>query len=192
METAPKHRTNLELERGLADVLAAPQDDGLLEAIFVRPNENERRPLVTADLSPAGGVAGDRWAVDHWQKLPDGSPDPQSQVSLMNVRMLRLIAGEEKAMGLAGDNLVVDLDLAENNLPPGSRLRIGAHVVLEITGQSHTGCGKFLRRYGSPARDFINSSQAKHLNLRGRFARVAEGGTIQVGDPVAKISDGYG
>ncbi len=189
MDSAPSHRTAIELELGLTDVHASPQDVGLLEAIFVRPRQNERVRVTSAELSPAGGVAGDRWALDHWQKLPDGSPDPRSQISLMNARILRLIAGDENAMGLAGDNLILDFDLAENKLPAGSRLRIGAHVVLEITAQSHTGCGKFARRYGSQACEFVNSPQVQHLNLRGRFARVVEGGTVQVGDPIAKVED---
>lgn len=186
MEIAPHHRTEPELEQGLADVLASPQDEGTLEAIFVRPTENERLALASAELSPAGGVVGDRWLSDHWQKLADGSSDPQSQVSLMNVRILRLIAGDKDAMCLAGDNLILDLDLVESNLPPGSRLQIGAGVVLEITAQSHTGCIKFARRYGRQAREFINGGRAKQLNLRGRFARVVVGGIIKVGDLVTR------
>ena len=186
MDTARTHLTALELEHGLVHVLASPHDRGLLQAIFVRPRENERLPLTTAELSPEGGVAGDRWATDHWQKLPDGQSDPQSQVSLMNSRILRLMAGEEAAMRLAGDNLIVDLDLSEQNLPTGSRLHIGVHVILEITDQSHTGCGKFSRRYGQQAREFINGTHGMRLNLRGRFARIIAAGTINVGDAIAK------
>lgn len=188
MDTARIHRTAAELEQGLAHVLASPQDTGLVQAIFVRPRENERRSLTTAELSPAGGVAGDRWATGHWQKLPDGRPDPRSQVSLMNSRILKLIAGEEAAMCLAGDNLILDMDLSEQNLPAGSQLHIGANVVLEITEQSHTGCGKFSRRFGRQAREFINGPQGSHLSLRGRFARVIAGGKINVGDAVAKAA----
>src|SRR5687768_9828965 len=105
MHTAPNHLSTPELDRGLADVLASPQDLGLVSAIFVGLREGERRAVTTVELSPEGGIAGDRWVKDHWQKLPDGRPDPRSQVSLMNTRVLRLIARTEAAMCLAGDNL---------------------------------------------------------------------------------------
>ena len=86
---------------------------------------------------------------------------------------------------MAGDNLVVDLDLNEANLPVGQRLRAG-EVLLEITDVPHTGCAQFAERFGPDAVRYINSSQRKKLRLRGVFARVLEAGTIQVGDRVRK------
>jgi hypothetical protein len=188
MHTAPTYLTTPELEQGLADVMASPTDQGRLEAIFVRLGVGERSSLSSAMLSPDEGVDGDRWASNHWQKLPDGRPDPQSQVSLMNVRLLRLIAGCDDAMCLAGDNLALDLDLSAANLPSGSRLGIGDEVVLEFTTQKHTGCNSFAHRYGQEAREFVNGPRGKPLNLRGRFARVVQGGTVHVGDAVFKIN----
>jgi MOSC domain-containing protein YiiM len=69
------------------------------------------------------------------------------QVSLMNARILRLIAQTDERMRLAGDNLIVDLDLSEENLPVGQKLSIG-ETVLQITDVPHTGCGKFAERFG--------------------------------------------
>ena len=186
MLTAPVHVAKSELEEGLQDVMASPPDRGRLNAIYLRLKENERAAPLAADVSPEGGIEGDRWATNHWQKLPGGRPNPESQVSLMNVRILRKIAGRDEAMCLAGDNLIVDFDLSEANLPVGSRLRVGADVVLEMTSLAHTGCGSFMRRYGQAARDFVNGPQGKSLNLRGRYARIVRGGTIHVGDTVAK------
>jgi hypothetical protein len=166
------------LEQGLPEVLESPADVGRLEAIVVRPASNERRMLSTAHLSPAAGVEGDRWATE--------STDLRSQVSLMNWRFLRQIAGSEDAVCLAGDNLIVDFDLSEVNLPAGSRLAVGEHVVLQLTDLPHTGCSKLAARYGDEARAFMNNKQRKALHLRGRYASVVVGGSIGVGDEVRK------
>lgn len=186
MQVAAKHRTRDELEAVLADALASPPDQGTLVAIFARPRTDERLELELAELSPTGGLAGDRWATDHWQKLPDGSPDPDSQLSLMSSRVLRLLCGDDAYMRLAGDNLVVDLDLSDENLPPGTRLAIGP-VVLELTSVPHRGCGKFARRYGTMAREFVNGKNSRQAQLRGRYAKVIVGGTVRVGDALVKV-----
>ena len=191
MNSSPRHLSVSELEAGLPEVLASPREAGRLELIVVRPDVNERRRLATARLTPAGGVDGDRWATDPSHCLDDGRPDPDHQVSLMNVRILRQIAAQaDDAMCLAGDNLVVDLDLSEANLPTGSRLAVGEEVVIEITGLPHTGCGKFARRYGDDVRSFINGPQGRPVNLRGRYARVVQGGSVAVGQTVRKLPPG--
>ena len=89
-------------------------------------------------------------------------------------------------MCLAGDNLIVDLDLSETNLPMGSQLAIGPEVVVEISDLSHTGCSKFAGRYGPEAREFTNDARGKSLHLRGRYARVVHGGIISIGETVRK------
>jgi MOSC domain-containing protein YiiM len=180
MQTAPRFLTSAELELGFVEVLASPGDLGTLESIVVRPAVNERRTLTKAQLSPERGVDGDRWANEP-------SPDPAGQVSIMNARILRQISTEEDAVCLAGDNLIVDFDLSETNAPPGTRLAIGKSVVIEINGVPHTGCGKFQKRYGQEARAFINSERGTQLHLRGRYACVVAGGTINVGDAVRKV-----
>ena len=187
METAQKHATDVELQQALDHVLASPKDAADLQAIVVRPEKNKRQVIAEAQLSPTTGIAGDRWAVDHWKQLPDGTSDPQSQVSLMNARVLQLIAGGTEAMGLAGDNLIVDLDLSEANLPAGSRLRVGADVVLELTSVPHSGCKKFEHRYGRAAKQFVNGEIGSAHNFRGRFAKIIESGKIAAGDVVCKI-----
>jgi MOSC domain-containing protein YiiM len=186
MHTAPEHLSAVELEHSLPDVVASPSDNGRLAAIFVRPAPNERRELPSAQLSPAGGIDGDRWVHDSFHKSKHGS-DPRSQVSLMNSRYLRTIAGHPSAMCLAGDNLIVDLDLSEANLPAGSRLAIGDTVILEISDLSHTGCGKFQNRYGKEVRAFTNNGRGKSLHLRGRYAQIITGGTIKTGDAIRKV-----
>lgn len=186
MHSATQHLTALELEQGLSEVLASPRETGRLEAIFVRPATNERRSLATAYLTPDGGIDGDRWVKDSYYRLKDGRSDPRCQVSLMNARFVRQIAGDEDSICLAGDNLIVDLDLSEENLPTGSQLVIGDEVVIEISEHPHTGCSKFQSRFGNDARAFANNERGKSLHLRGRYALIVRGGTIRVGDSVWK------
>lgn len=189
MESAPQHLTTEQLEDGMTQVLASPSEQGTLRQVFARPQANARTLLTEARLSPESGLEGDRWSSDHWQHLDDGSPDPSSQISLMNSRILELIAsGDPQAMGLAGDNLIVDLDLSEQNLPTGSRLQIGDSVVVEISAVPHTGCKKFAQRYGEAAKAFINGPAGKAHNLRGRLGKIVAGGVVQVGDPVVKVT----
>ena len=79
-----------------------------------------------------------------------------------------------------------DLDLGEANLPPGTRLTIGS-AVIEVTPEPHTGCGKFVERFGVDAMKFVNSPSGRALRLRGLNARVVQPGPIRVGDSVVKI-----
>src|SRR5882672_6124270 len=94
MKTAPQFLSSSELEAGLAEVLSSPRDIGRLEVIVVRPRSNERCCLTTAKLTPEQGIEGDRWIAE--QSAPEiGEPDWRSQVSLMNSRILRQIAGHD-------------------------------------------------------------------------------------------------
>lgn len=188
MHEAATQLSAIELEQVLTEVLASPRETGTLDSIFVRPATNERRTLTEARLTPEGGIEGDRWVTDSYYRLPDGSSDPRSQLSLMNARLLRQIAGEPDAMCLAGDNLIVDFDLGEKNLPPGSRLAVGTTAIIEMTDLPHTGCSKFAKRYGDDARMFVNLKDRKPLHLRGRYAKVVHGGTVRIGDDVRKMA----
>jgi hypothetical protein len=185
MHTQQQHLSTLELEQGLADVLESPRDNGRLVAVFVRPAPNERRELATAKLTPDGGIDGDRWVNDSYYSK-QGVSDPRCQVSLMNARFLRQIAGDDESRCLAGDNLIVDLDLSESNMPAGTQVTLGREVVLELTDLAHTGCSKFQSRYGKDAREFANNERGTALHLRGRYARILTGGTIKAGDTIAK------
>jgi MOSC domain-containing protein YiiM len=182
------HLSRIELEAGLPHIKQSPQDHGRLEAIAIRPQKNERVTLQQGELSPRLGVHGDNWAQGCWLSLPDGSPDPRVQVSLMNARTIALLAQNPERWAPAGDNLFVDLDLSEANLQPGQRLAIGS-VILEITDIAHKGCGKFAERYGAEAARFVNSKAGLALRLRGIYAQIVQAGTVQVGDTIEKLID---
>lgn len=181
-----RHLSTVELEEGLGEILRAPTDRGELKAIVIRPETDARTSLQQGELSPELGVHGDNWADGCWLSLPDGRPHPDVQVTIMNARAIALIAGDEARWPLAGDNLFVDLDLGEANLPPGTRLALGT-ARLEITAVPHNGCKKFAARFGVDATRFVNSREGKRLHLRGIYAKIVQGGTIAVGDAVEKL-----
>ena len=132
------------------------------------------------------GLVGDSWRSRGSSRTPDGSPHPDLQLTIMNARVIDLVAGPDKRdWALAGDQLFVDLDLSESNLPPGTCLAIGSALV-EVTDEPHTGCGKFARRFGVDATKFVNSRVGRELHLRGVNARVLEPGVIRVGDIIQK------
>jgi MOSC domain-containing protein YiiM len=161
-------------------VRTSPKDNGVLKLIVLRlPNEQRRTPSQVI-LSVANGVVGDRWSLKP-------NPNLLSQISVMNARFLETIAGSAERMNLAGDNLIVDLDLHETNLPAGTRLRIG-QAMIEVTDYPHTGCVKFERRYGKAVRDLADTPEGLTLRLRGLCARVIHEGEVRLGDIITKES----
>ena len=163
----------------LDHVRRAPADAGTVELVVRRPAEGEREILAEAELDSDAGLVGDRWG--------SGKADPAMQLTLMNARSAALVAGGRERWPLAGDQLYVDFDLSEANLPPGTRLAIGTAVV-EISDVPHRGCGKFSKRFGVDALKLVNSPVGRELNLRGVNARIVQGGVVRPGDPVAKLS----
>ncbi len=183
-----RHRTPEELEAALAHIRLAPDDHGTLELIVRRPDVDQREILDTGTLTPEAGLEGDSWGQRPDRTTPDGSPDPNKQLNIMNSRAVAAVAGPTERWALAGDQLYIDLNLSYETLPPGTRLGIG-DAVLEVTAEPHTGCAKFTSRFGLDAMRFVNSPTGRTLNLRGINARVVHPGTISQGDPVVRLAD---
>jgi MOSC domain-containing protein YiiM len=175
------------LEDGLAEIRRAPRDAGTVELIVRRPAPEEREVVAEAQLDPAAGLVGDCWLGRGSRATEDGSAHPDMQLTMMSARAIALIALTRERWPLAGDQLYVDLDLSADNLPPGTLLRVGT-ATIEITGKPHTGCGKFLRRFGVDAMRFVNTQVGRELNLRGIYARVVSAGTVRTGDPTRKAA----
>jgi len=176
-----RHLTRSELEAGLELIRNSPTDDGVVELIVSRPQPGARDVLDEAQLDPSAGLIHDSWA------MRDAAPDPATQLTVMNARAIALFAQDRTRWPLAGDQLYIDLDLAHDNLPPGSRLELGS-AVIEVSAEPHTGCGQFVQRFGVEAMKFVNSPLGRQLHLRGINARVIRAGTVRVGDRARKLT----
>ena len=174
-----RHLTREELEAGLESIRNSPKTDGVVELIVARPQPSAREVLDQARLDPDEGLVGDSW------RLRVEAPDPETQVNVMNARVIALITQDKDRWPLAGDQLFVDLDLSDDNLPPGSQIEIGG-AILQVSEQPHLGCGKFVARFGVDAMKFVNSPLGRQLHLRGINARVVRAGAVRVGDIARK------
>jgi hypothetical protein len=182
-----RHLTTDELEAGLDHIRSAPAPEGVVELIVRRPAENEREVLEQATLDLDQGLVGDMWSRRFSKRTPDGSPNREMQLTLMSSRVVDLVAaGDRGRWALAGDQFFVDLDISDENLPAGTRLAIGS-AVIEISEEPHTGCVKFMGRFGKDAHRFVNAKPHRHLRLRGVNAMVVEPGTVATGDVIRKL-----
>ncbi len=174
-----------QLADGLDHIQDSPSNAGLVEMLVVRPDVDERTVLDAAEFVVGAGLVGDNYVARGNQRTEDGKAHPEAQVTIMNSRVLNLIAdGDRERWPLAGDQVLVDMDLSLSNLPPGTRLALGT-AVLEVSAKPHTGCAKFAQRFGLDAAKWINSDA--ELRLRGINAMVVESGTCSVGDVVTKL-----
>jgi hypothetical protein len=171
------------LEARLHEIGRSPLTDGPVELIVRRPAPLQRETLDEAELDPDDGLVGDCWRSRGSRSTPDGGAHPGMQLTLMSSRAAEVIAGGRDRWALAGDQLYVDLDLSEANLPAGTLLTLGT-ATIEVTGAPHTGCQKFKERFGGDALRFVNTRDGRALRLRGMNTRVVVGGTVRVGDLV--------
>jgi hypothetical protein len=181
------HRTASRLEDGLDHVRNAPTEIGRVELIVRRPAVDEREVLDEGVLDLDEGLVGDSWKSRGSSRTPDGSAHPDMQLNVINARLSSLVAVDADRRPLAGDQLHLDLDLSQANLPPGTRLALGS-AVIEVTEIPHAGCAKFRARFGADALRFVNSPVGRELRLRGLNAKVVVAGTVRQGDDVRKLT----
>jgi len=181
-----RHLSMPELEAGLDHIRQSPKEEGVLELIVRRPQTEHREVVDEAQLDVDKGLIGDNWTLRKSTRTSDGSPHPDMQINIMNVRSVALVAQERERWSLAGDQLYLDLDLSKTNLPVGARISIGT-AVLEVTAPPHTGCQKFVARFGLEAMKFVNSEVGRELCLRGINAKVVQSGTVRVGQTAKKL-----
>ena len=166
------HLTPDALAAGLDHIRQSPVDNGRLELIVCRPAVDERLVLEEGRLDLATGLIGDMWSVRSSTSTPDGSPDPNGQVTIMNAAAIALVAGLPERWPLAGDQLYVDLDLSEAAMRHGHsaghrRRRRRDHGEDASRAAPSSRPGSVQRHSGSS-----NTGPGRVLNLRGRNARV--------------------
>src|SRR5260221_2140514 len=176
-----EHLSRQRLEAGLGQIRDSLRDDGKIVVVVRRPAVGVRELPGEVMLDPVAGLAGDTWLARGSRNMPDGSADPERQVTVMNARVAELVAGGTDRMPLAGDQLYIDLDLSVDNLPAGSLLTVG-QAVLQVSDAPHLGCAKFVERFGDEAMRFVNSRVGRQLRLRGMNTPVVQPGIVRPGD----------
>ena len=181
-----KHLSTDELESGLPQIKQSPKESGELQLIARRPAIGERDLIDEGELDTDEGLVGDNWATRGQQSDPPREPKLLAQLTLMNARAAQLVSGSKERWPLAGDQLYVDFDIGRDNLPIGSKVRIGDDAIVEVTEEPHPGCKKFVERFGMDAMEFVNSDEGKQMCLRGINTRIVQSGMIRVGDKITK------
>lgn len=167
-----------EQVRAAFEALEVPaKDSAVLAQITLRLPDGVRATPAEVEITAAEGLVGDRWA--------EGKHGPDDQITIMRACVASLVANGQET-SLAGDNLLIDLDLSAENLPTGTQITIGETLV-EVTQKPHNGCAQFAQRFGKPALRLVNGNEYKHLRLRGIHVRVVNGGTIKLGDSVVVL-----
>lgn len=178
--------TLAQLDAGVAHLAESPTEEGTVELVLRRPAVGDREVLAAAELRVGVGVVGDNYLERGSTMTPDGAAHPDAQLNIMSSRAVDLVAGGARdRWALAGDQLFVDLDLSVDNLPVGTRLRVGT-AVIEVAAKPHTGCAKFRERFGIDAARWVN--QETEQRRRGLCAKVVADGTVRPGDAIVKLS----
>lgn len=186
MITTLNHLTMEQLEASLDHIRQSPSNNGVVELIVRRPRVDTREVLEEAQLDIKDGLVGDSWMYRGSSKTSDGGPHPEMQITVMNSRVVAVVAQAKERWPLAGDQLFIDLDLSKSNLPAGSQISIGC-AIIEVTAPPHLGCQKFVSRFGTDAMKFVNSAVGRELCMRGVHARVVQSGLLRAGDIARKI-----
>jgi hypothetical protein len=173
--------TAAELAQAMPHVLAAPKTDAAIDSLCFRPGFNQRQFPDSLPLTVHEGVPGERWLAQPWLKLPDGSPDPAIQVSILPTRVMDLVWRDRQAAPHPGDTIVADLDCSEENLPEGILIQAGT-AVLRASSVFNDGCVKWKVRYGQAAKDWIVAPGHSALRLRGVLCSIVKDGEIRLTD----------
>ncbi|MCK4951957.1 MAG: MOSC domain-containing protein [Gammaproteobacteria bacterium] len=174
-----------DLEASLAEIEKSPSQEGAVDLIVCRPQKNARQELDDGELTIEEGLIGDNWKM-RVAGSKNQSVHQNTQLTLMNSRVIAAITKNKDRWQLAGDQFYVNFDLSKGNIPSGTRLKIGT-AIIEVAAEPHLGCKKFAERFGKDAVKFVNSTVGQLLNLRGINARVIVPGNVTMGSCIEKV-----
>lgn len=141
-----------------------------------------------------GGVpkkAVDRATVDRMGLVGDAQNDtkhhggPDRALCLYSLEVIEKLQSEGHPIepGYAGENMTISgLDWAE--VQPGTRLRIGNSVEIEVTSYTAP-CSKNSRWFIDG--DFTRMLQSRHPGESRVYARVLQEGEVRAGDEIALV-----
>ena len=173
------HLSTQELERAFATLGEAPKDVGRVTLLVSRAAHGRRATPDRMQLELGSGAPGDLWSAED-------DAEAKMQLATIQSSVAELVANGQP-LTLFGDNLYLDLDLSNENLPAGSRVKVG-HATLDVTPEPHNGCVLYRARFGADALRFISAKERRARNLRGIYLRVVEAGEVRVGDEVRVLS----
>ena len=173
-----RHLALDELEGRLRALPEAPRHSGRVVLVVRRRPDKAREIPDRVELRAGSGVPEDAWGRE--------KADPEAELTVMQADVAEMIANGQP-LTVFGDNLFLELDLSVENLPIGSRVRIGSSI-LQVTPKPHNGCRKFATRFGQDALRLVSQRERRHRNLRGIYMRVVEAGEVAVGDLVEVLS----
>lgn len=161
-----------------------------VESVCLSPLHSMAKATQPAIRLIAGlGVEGDAHAGRRVKHRSRVAADPEQP----NLRQVHLIheelhdeltaTGFDVAAGQMGENLTTrGIDLL--NLPKGSRLRIGADAVVEVTGLRNPCSQLDGIQPGLMAATLARGRNGKVIRKAGVMAIVVTGGAIEPGDPI--------
>ncbi len=170
----------------MAGVLDTPKEEGAVRLVVRRPGRGEREILAEGRFDTEQGLVGDDWI--NRPGMGHDRPSPYAQVTVMNARVAELISGDSQPETWArcGDQLYVDLDISEANMPAGTRIAVG-EAILEVQAEPHTGCVQFRSWWGPEALRHISTKEGRSLRMRGANTRVVQTGVVRPGDRARKL-----
>ncbi len=178
---ASRHLATEVLRAALVALPPAPTatQGGVVALLVKRHPDGSRTTHDDATLSVDDGLVGDGWS----RRPPR---NVEAQVTVMRRDIGEVIANGQD-LTLFGDNVIVDLDLSDANLPAGTRLRVGDAEV-EVTSKPHNGCSKYKARFGADALAVVQDPVTRNQNLRGIHWRVVASGRVWVGAPIVVLA----
>jgi MOSC domain-containing protein YiiM len=160
-------------------------------AVAAHPSHSFSKPLrLSIRLLPGLGVAGDAHCgatVKHRSRVARDPSQPNlRQLHLIQAELFDELAtqGFAIAPGDLGENVATrGLDLL--GLPRGTRLRLGATAVVEVTGLRNPCRQLDAFRKGLMAATLDRDAGGNLVRKAGIMAVVLEGGDVAAGDPIA-------